>query len=82
MDTEVYSLHASTICCTQIDVSIPCEAIACKIDLPRNGRLIVLTAYRPPNSDRECIYNLCQFIEEIHNKYTDDVMWISIGGFS
>ena len=54
----------------------PCEAIACKIDLSRNGRLIVLTAYRPPNSDREYMYNLCQFIEEIHNKYID-VMWIT-----
>jgi len=31
--------------CTLIDVSTPCEAIACKIDVLRNGRLIVLTAY-------------------------------------
>jgi len=23
------------------------------------------------------MYNLCQFIEEIHNKYIDDVMWIT-----
>ena len=69
--------YLNNFCCTEIDVSTPCEAIACKIDLSRNGRLIILTAYRPPNSDREYMHNLCQFIEEIHNKYIDDVMWIT-----
>jgi len=73
----VFFACLSNFCCTQIDVSTPCEVIACKIDLSRNGRLIILTAYKPPNSDREYMYNLCQFIEEIHNKYIDDVMWIT-----
>jgi len=46
--------------CTLIDVSTSCEAIAYKIDVLRNGRLIVLTVCRPPNSDREYMHNLCQ----------------------
>jgi len=73
----VFFACLSNFCCTQIDVFTPCEAIACKIDLSRNSRLIVLTAYRPPNSDREYTYNLCQFIEKIYNIHMDDVMWIT-----
>ena len=73
----VFFAFLNNFYCSQIDVSTPCEAIACKIDLSKNGRLIVLTVYRPPNSDRENMHNLCQFIKEIHNKYIDDVIWIT-----
>ena len=48
----------SNFCCTQTDISTTCEAIVCKIDLSKDSILIVLTAYRPPKSDRECMYNI------------------------
>jgi len=50
--------YLSNFCCTQTDVSTSCEAIVFKIDLSRDSRLIVLAAYRPPNSDREYFVSL------------------------
>ena len=63
MDMKVYFLPILT---SQIDVSTPCEAIACKIDLSKDEQLVVLTAYRPPNSDRDT----CKTYVSLLRKFT------------
>ena len=65
MDMEVYFSCLNYFYCSQIDVSTPCEALACKIDLSKSGKLIVLTAYIPPNSDRESRHTVvCRAAQE------------------
>jgi len=48
----------NTINCTQIPLHFQCEAVACKINLSGNQILIVLTVYRPPNRDIQCMQNI------------------------
>jgi len=35
-----------------------CETVACRINLPNGQILIVLTIYRPPNREIQCMQNI------------------------
>ena len=53
-----------------------CEIIARKIEYDSNKSLIVISAYRPPNSSIEYSKDLSNIISDICHKNTKSTIWI------
>jgi len=72
----VFACHKS-FPCTRLPVTTTCEVLVCKISLTNNRVLIIMTIYRPPNTDNNYMQSLCKTIEEIYCTYTNAVIWIT-----
>ena len=69
----------SNIISNQIDVTstdCDCEVIARKIECDSNKSLIVISAYRPPNSSIEYSKALSNIITEICRKNKNSTIWL------
>ena len=58
----LFACH-NTINCTQIPLHIQCEAVVCRISLSGDQMSIILTVYRPPNRNIQCMQNICKVIK-------------------
>ena len=75
MDMVVYIFAChNTINCMQITLHSQRKAVACRVNLSDGQILIILTVYRPPNRDIQCMENICKVIEHLCIKYKEAVL--------
>ena len=53
------------------------EAIACQLILANHQTLIVCTFYRPLSRPLKSVTNLCDFVRNIIDQYSDSPIWIA-----
>ena len=53
-----------------------CEAVACKTVLNNHQSLIIISIYRPPNSDSQYFESICSLIHDIMLENPKSIVWI------
>ena len=53
-----------------------CEAVACKTALINHQSLIIISIYRPPNSDSQYFESICSLIHDIMLENPKSIVWI------
>ena len=71
-----FACHSS-INCSWISLPNTTESVTCKIQAEADKTLLVLTVYRPPNTDEVYMQNLCKLIEDLYIKYKEAIIWIT-----
>jgi len=71
-----FACHKS-LAYVKISSCTTCEVLVCKIAISRGKDLIIVTFYRPPNTDVNYMQSICQVIEELYIRYKNAIIWIT-----
>ena len=72
----VFIACKSTFICEEITLSTSIENVACRIHL-KNHSVILILAYRPPNTNHEYLEELCSTLSSIILSDPNEVIWLA-----
>ena len=61
----------------ELPLQTSCEAVACKTVLNNHQSLIIISIYRPPNSDSQYFESICSLVHDIMLENPKSIVWIS-----